>query len=204
MSVKGEEIWKHNSTCLSFSNFYGVDYPFEIELLSTSGHSVNTLRSVEYDLEAYVYKPNCVDYHHILDENFDRAVVSNTEQVSGLLKLNLTPKNNSAAILNYPSINAGSVDILYSKEENKYRFNQFWDVTDDRGEFTAVRRNIWNTAANGYVRTLNSFNINYAKDPHQHKKFRHRLNNLLLIKNVSGSTKLLLKINLSKMLYSVR
>ena len=204
MSVKGEEIWKHNSTCLSFSNFYGVDYPFEVELLSTSGHSVNTLRSVEYDLEAYVYKPNCVDYHHILDENFDRAVVSNTEQVSGLLKLNLTPKNNSAAILNYPSINAGSVDILYSKEENKYRFNQFWDVTDDRGEFTAVRRNIWNTAANGYVRTLNSFNINYAKDPHQHKKFRHHVNNLLLIKNVSGSTKLLLKINLSKMLYSVR
>jgi hypothetical protein len=204
LSVKGASIWKHNTTCSSYCNYYGVNYPFEVELVSTSGQMINTLRSVEYALECYVYKPNCSDYHHILDENFDRAVVSNTEQVSGLLKLNLTPKNNSAAILNYPQVNPASIDILYSKEENKYRFNQFWDITSDRGEFTAVRRNIWNTAPNGYIRTLNGANLDYNKNPHEHKKFRHRMNNVLFIKNVSGSTKMLLKVSSSKLLYSPR
>jgi hypothetical protein len=204
LSVKGDAIWKHNISCQSYCNYYGVNYPFEVELVSTSGQTVNTLRSVEYALDCYVYKPNCIDAHHILDENFDRAVVSNTEQVSGLLRLNITPKNNSAAILNYPQVNPASIDILYSKEENKYRFNQFWDVTSDRGEFTAVRRNIWNTAPNGYIRTLNGANLDYNKNPHEHKRFRHRMNNVLFIKNVSGSTKMLLKVSSSKLLYSAR
>ena len=38
-----------------------------------------------------------------------------------------------------------------SNEEQKYRFNQFWDITDDRGEFTGVERPIWITTLNGYI-----------------------------------------------------
>jgi hypothetical protein len=194
----------HNDTCQSFSNFYGIDYPFEVEILSNTGVTVTTLRSMEYQVEAYQYKDNCSDAHHVLDFNFDRAVVHNSEQVSGLLKLNLNPKNNSAAILTYPRVNVADIDILYSKEENKYRFNQFWDITTDRGEFSLVRRHIWNTEPNGYIRTLNPINLDYNKDPHQRKKFRHYHNHILLRRNVSGNNHILLNLASVKVQYSPR
>ena len=203
-SIKDNGLWLHNDTCQSFCNYYGIDYPFEVEILSNTGVTVTTLRSMEYQVEAYQYKDNCSDAHHVLDFNFDRAVVHNSEQVSGLLKLNITPKNNSAAILSYPKVNTSDIDILYSKEENKYRFNQFWDITKDRGEFTSIRRHIWNTGANGYIRTLNPVNLDYAKNPHQHKKFRHYHNHILLRRNVSGNNHILLNLTSVKVQYSPR
>ena len=203
-SIKDNKLWLHNDTCQNFSNFYGIDYPFEVELLSNTGVTVTTLRSMEYQVEVYQYKENCSDAYHVLDFNFDRAVVHNSEQVSGLLKLNSNPKNNSAAILTYPRVNVADIDILYSKEENKYRFNQFWDITTDRGEFSATRRHIWNTEPNGYIRTLNPANLDYNKDPHQRKKFRHYHNHVLLRRNVSGNNHILLNLASVKVQYSPR
>jgi hypothetical protein len=204
MTIKDGGIWMHNDTCQSYCNYYGIDYPFEVELLSNSGQTVSTLRSVEYQLESYIYKQNCADAHHVLDHNFDRAVIHNTEQVSGLLKLNINPKNDVSSLLQYPKINVSDIDILYSKEENKYRFNQFWDVTKDRGEFTSIRRNIWDTAPNGYIRTLNPANTDYVKFAHERKKFRHYHNHILLKRNVSGNVHMMLNLANLKIQYSPR
>ena len=204
LSTKGSDIYKHNDTCTSYCNFYGVDYPFEIEFISSTGQMVNTVRSFQYSIEAHNYTNDCRDSHHVLDENFDEAIVYNSEQVSGLLKLNLTPKNDAPAIITYPKVNTNSIDILYSKEEQMYRFNQFYDITDDRGEFTNVRRSIWNTAPNGYISTLNPANLNYAKDAHEHKKFRHYVNRVLLRKTVSGNNKYTVRLNNTKLNLSLR
>lgn len=192
LSVKDRGLWVHNEACNFYCNYYGVDYPFEIIYRVNTHLDVEILRSLEYQLEVYKYDTNCFDRFLMPNENFDEAVVYNTEQVSGLLKLNKTPNNDPWAIINYPIINANSIDILYSKVETRFRFNQFWDITDDRGEFTTAERMIWNTAGNGYVKTLNPINLNYAKDPLQHKRFRNYANSILLRKRVSGSNKFLM------------
>lgn len=203
-------IWIHNVRCDLYCNYYGINYPFEVEFMINTGQTVNTLRSIEYIMEAYKYAVNCQDRFHVLDYNFDEAVIYNTEQVSGLLKLNLSPKNNPVAILGYPIIGVTDIQILFSKEENKYRFNQFWDITDDRGEYFNptipgfAQRPIWNTADNGYVKTLNPVNLNYAKDPFQRKKFRHYTTSVLLRKRISGDRKMLVMIANTKDLYSPR
>jgi hypothetical protein len=216
--TKENGLWIHNTRCDNYCNYYGKDYPFEIEFMANTGSTVNTLRSIEYTMETYRYDENCYDRFHVLDFNFDEAVVYNTEQCSGLLKLNLSPKNNAPIILTYPQINATDIQILYSKEEQKYRFNQFWDITDSRGEFpigspyppptpnvgTYAQRMIWNTAANGYVRTLNPNNLIYSKNPLQRKKFRHYANYVLLRRLVSGSNKILVMLANTKNLYSPR
>jgi hypothetical protein len=204
MTIDSKAIWKHNIRCDSYCNFYGVDYPFEIETVINLGQEVSTLRSVEYQMEAYQYKDNCHDKIHLLDFNFDRAVIYNSEQVSGMLNLVVSPKNDPYAVVSYPQVTPTAINILYSKEENKYRFNEFWDITTDRGEFSGVARNIWNTAPNGYIRTLNTVNLNYNKDPHQHKKFRHYNNRLFLRRNISGSTRINLRITNGKTNYSFR
>ena len=207
-------MWKHNVRNDLFVNYYGHDYPWEVTLIENTGQVVNTLRSIEYQMEAYVYKnfnlprPQQLigtDRFHDLDWNFDEAVVYNSEQVSGLLTLDLTPKNNIVLLNQYPIINNPTdIQILYSKEEQKYRFNQFWDITEDRGEFTGVERPIWITTLNGYIKDLNQANLNYLKAAMQHKKFRHYYNMVLLRKNVSGDRKMLLKLNNSKMNISFR
>ena len=202
-------IWKHNIRCDSYANYYGVNYPWEIEWVENTGQHVYTVRNVEYQMEAYIYKGdlenNCGDRFHDLDWNFDEAVIYNTEQVSGLLKLNLTPKNNAPLITEYPIIGASDIEILYSKEEQKYRFNQFWDTTFDRGEFNAgVSNSIFLTQLNGYIRDLNQQNLDYNKPALQRKKFRHYYNKIVLRKNVSGNRKMILKLANTKLNMSHR
>ena len=204
LSTKGKEIYKHNDTCDTYCNFYGKDYPFEIEFASATGQNVSTVRNFQYSIEAYNYANDCRDVHHVLDENFDEAIVYNSEQVSGLLRLNLTPKNDAPTIITYPRVNPNYIDILYSKEEHAYRFNQFYDITRDRGEFTNARRPIWITAPNGYVSTLNPANLDYNKDAHEHKKFRHYTNRVLLRKTVSGNNKFTVRLNNTKLNLSLR
>jgi hypothetical protein len=200
-------IWKHGNYTNSFCNFYAVDYPFTIDYVSSTGQTVNTTRSVEYLLESYVYDTDGIDRFQILDYNFDEAIIYNTEQTSGLLRLNPTPKNNAPLLVNYPIVNPSNIDILYSKEEQKIRFNQFWDITNNRGEFFAgvlVQQPIWNTELNGYIRVLNPANLNYAKPAFERKKFRHYLNHLVLTKKVSNNVKMLLKVINNKLLNSPR
>jgi hypothetical protein len=205
MTTKQDGIWVHNDTCESYCNFYGIDYPFEVEWAVHARNQVETLRSIEYYMEVYKYADNCDDRFHVLDFNFDEAVVYNSEQCSGLLKLNLMPKNNAPEILNYPAINPTNIDILYSKEEHKYRFNQFWDITDDRGEFNAAaERTILLTEPNGYVKELNPNNLNYDKFELERKKFRHIKHIVLLRRKVSGNRNMVISLGLLKKLISPR
>ena len=197
-------LWRHNARTDKFANFYGTDYPWEIDLIETSGQNVSTVRSIEYQLEAYTYKNDGRDRFHVLDFNFDEAEIYNSEQTSGLLKLNISPKNNAPLITGYPIVNANDIDILYSKEEQKYRFNQFWDVTTDRGEFSAVENTIYLTRLNGYIRDLNMANINLNKPVFERKKFRHYFNHVVLRRSVSNDKKMLLRLTNAKINTSMR
>jgi len=191
-------MWRHNVRTDKYANFYGIDYPWEVDIIETSGQQVTTVRSVEYILESYVYKNESRDRFHVLDFNFDEAEIYNSEQTSGLLKLNISPKNNAPLITTFPIINATDIDILYSKEEQKYRFNQFWDVTMDRGEFTAIENTIYLTRLNGYIRDLNMANINLLKSSFERKKFRHYFNHVVLRRSISDDKKMLLRLHNTK------
>lgn len=199
-------IWRHNARTDSFCNFYGIDYPFLIDRIAPTGINVTTIRSIEYYLEAYIYKSPTDDIYEVLDANFDHAIIYNREQVSGVLILNQMPKNNIVQSLLYPIINPTSIDILCDKVEQKFRINQFWDITDDRGEFTFpnVQRPIWITSINGYNRTLNPANLNYNKNSFQRKKFRHLVNHVQFYKNISGNINYICRMINVKELASLR
>jgi len=225
-TTKGGKVWKHNAVCNSYCNFYGVQHPFEVEIPLITGQTVTTLKSIEYILECYKsHSNNCVDQFHVLDYNFDKAVIFNSEQVSGYLNLNIFPKNNITLANTYPIINPTSIAILFSKEENKYRFNQFWDITRNRGEFpigsnypptgplvpgTTVlagnydQESIWVTQSNGYIKTLTPTNLNYNKTELQRKKFRNYLNFLHLSRTNSQDVNMIIKLSNSKNQISLR
>jgi hypothetical protein len=84
-------------------------------------------------------------------------------------------------------------------------FNQFWDITRDRGEFSQLSLNtMFLTQSNGYIYDINPSYVNYAKSPLQRKKFRHNINRVFLRKTVSGNNKMLFKISNQKLLQSPR
>jgi len=204
MSVNMNSIWKHNIRCDKYTNFYGIDYPFEVEFVSATGQQINSMRNIEYLLEAYKMHNDCRDKFHVLDANFDQAIIHNSEQISGLLELELKSKTNPVAMLSYPQVRTQSIGINYSKEENKYRFNQFWDITRNRGEFQGVNVPMFNTEPNGYKFQINPTYVNYNKSPLERKKFRHNVNKVFLRKLVSNDTKYLFKISNQKILQSPR
>lgn len=189
-SAESGSLWKHNVRCDLFNNYYDTQYPWEIELVESIGQTVNTIRSVEYQLESYLHQPKldengcvlnygCDDRWHDLSYNFDEAIIYNTEQVSGLLTLTEQTADVND-IVSYPIIGTADINILYSKVEQKYRFDQFWDITNDR----SVPEPIFITQLNGYVRDLNEAYMNYNKPQLERKKFRHYVNNLILRKKV--------------------
>jgi len=238
LTTKKNSFWKHNFVCDSYCNYYGVNYPFEIEYPIITGQSPTVIKSFEYSLESYKRADNCVDQFHVLDHNFDTAIIYNSEQVSGYLNLNIFPKNNITLSLQYPKFNptvpviirdtvvgVPGFDILFSKEENKYRFNQFWDITKDRGEFpigagyppqgplvpgttellgSYPEQLAWSTLPDGYRRELNLASLDYNKPQLQRKKFRHYLNYLTLRKEISGNVNMIVKVMNSKNQASLR
>jgi len=230
-SLERGTLWRHNYRCDLYANYYGQDYPWEIELVENTGQMVTTIRSFEYQMEAYVYNGDlhngCGDDRwHDLDFNFDKAIIYNSEQVSGLLTLVPHPKEDPLNMIIYPIIGAQDIQILYSKEEQKYRFNQFWDITRDRAEFTnptttppffptyqyqpgvtpldSPGQNIFITELNGYIKDLNFNNLLYQKSSDQRKKFRHYFNKVILRRTLSGNRKMLLKLNNTKLNLSIR
>lgn len=204
LSVNGNSIWRHNVRCDLFCNFYGQNYPWEVEWVSATGQQVNSMRSIEYLLEGYKYFNDCRDKFHILDVNFDQAMIYNSEQISGILNLTLPSKSNPVDLLTYPRINPTSIDINYSKEEQKYRINQFWDITKDRGEFSGATIPHILTQPNGYQYSVNPAAVDYSKAALQRKKFRHFVNRVWMRKNVSGDTKYYFELSNQKLQPSYR
>lgn len=192
MTVKDNKLWKHNERYDLYCNFYGKDYPFELEYASSTGKAVHIVNSIEYISEIYKYKNGGMDKFHVLTEGFDRLIVHNSEQASGVLNLVRETYNPRQDIL-FPKKSDIGMDILYKKVEQKYRINQFTDLVRDRGMFSGMQNSLFLTHASGYKKALNSGAINYDKPSKERKRFRHYTNFFLLSKLVSGANKFIVK-----------
>ena len=206
LAVKGNKVYKHNTNKFSFNNYYGVPGPFAVQIPVNTGNQVHILESIEYILEGYVYKQNGIDKFHKLDVNFENAVVFNSEQHSGLLNLLKKPVDIYLAD-SYPRFNPvkGGNDITFDKVENRYRFNQFQDLVNDRGQYPPYNEyNLWITSENGVDRMINPKAINYQKPADQRKRFRHYVNHILLSKGGDTPYEIVFKFTGTKIRNAIR
>jgi hypothetical protein len=203
-TIKKTGIFQHNNRCDLFCHYYDVDHPFEIEYSFNTNLSENTLMSIEYYMEIFKWSPNCRDKYMFHEDNFDEAIVYNHEQISGLLKLVNAPFNDPFSEIEYPKFNSSSVEVLYSKVENKFRINQLVDLTDNRGMFVGAQRALFLTSANGYTREFNQFNLNYNKDVLEHKFFRGYMGNVFFRKKVCRDKNFVFLFAVNKLLDSKR
>jgi hypothetical protein len=199
ISAKGNKLYLHNHDPLSYGNYYGVQYPFEIEYVISNKFKVETLSSIEYYLECYKYKEDERNKIHILKENFDKLIVHNSEQISGLLTLHPETQN-PFDDLDYPKPNTIGADILYSKVENKYRVNDFTDLTKDR----QAEIHLMHYRPDGYRRQINPVAIDPFKSQFEQKTFRHYNSRVWFSKEAAQDLKMIVKLSLEKEIVSNR
>jgi hypothetical protein len=199
VTSKGTGLYLHNSNPQSYCNYYGKQYPFEVGYALNNKLQVETLSSLEYYLECYRYKADGINKVHLLKENFDKLRIDNSEQTTGLLTLH-PQTGNPYDDLKYPIPNNNGMDILFSKVENRYRVNQFWDIVKDRQS----DRHILHHLPNGYTSILNPEAIDTKKPHHQRKAIRHYESKVYLMRENPADIQMILKLALSKESPSIR
>jgi hypothetical protein len=126
--------WRHLTNIQLYNSFYGVTHPYIIEYPFAYKYQDEILQNVKDYTKAYEYIsiPDVVfnDNTRIETNNryFNKAILYNGQQSSGVLNLVAKPLNDMRAYMQYPIFNADSKTITYTKSDNFYQYNTFWAV----------------------------------------------------------------------------
>ena len=124
--------WTHLLNISNYNTFYGRIEPYIIEYPLAYKYQDELLQNVVDYTKAYEYLPipdgvfNINTRIETNDKWFNKAVIYNTQQSSGVLELVAKPLNNLQAYNQYPIFNADSKTITYTKSDNFYQYNTFW------------------------------------------------------------------------------
>jgi len=120
-------LWHHNLTSKSYQVYYGKLEPFIFEFTIASKFQNKMLDSIRYTAEFYRFQDN-LSSGIVPDITYNKAIVYNQKQTSGLLELVIKEKNNRRQYLDYPKQNIDSRSILVEYVERGWQFNNFYDV----------------------------------------------------------------------------
>jgi hypothetical protein len=125
-------VWTHLLDIRNYNTFYGNIEPYIIEYPIAYRAQDELLQNVvDYTL-AYEYLPipdgvyNTNTRIETNDKWFNKAIIYNDQQSSGVLELVAKPLHNLQAYNKYPIFNTDSKTITYTKSDNFYQYNTFW------------------------------------------------------------------------------
>ena len=179
-------IWRHLTNIQLYNSYYGTICPYVIEYPFAYQFQDQILQNVKDYTKAYEYLPipdGVFNYNTKVETNdkwFNKAILYNGQQSSGLLELVAKPFHNMQAYMQYPKFNLYSKTITYTKSDNFYQYNSFW----------ALQKSSQNVLFNSTCQSLsvdkviNESNMDYSqrsfkKSPLRAKdlKIRHILDN---------------------------
>lgn len=171
-----QSTYTHNLSNKSYQVFYNTLRPFIVEYYGNPDTSVNFLDSIEYHLDVIRYH-NEFDAVYNREITFNKAIVYNDRQCSGLLNLVVSNPDDFTQTINYPQRTEDGVAILVSNSENIWRFNDFFDAVSSQTSnvpfFTYDCANV--------NKNLNPQNLNYDKFDVNRPRLRQRLCRIRLI-----------------------
>jgi len=125
-------LWRHLTNIQLYNSYYGVTEPYVIEYPFAYQFQDEILQNVVDYTKAYKYLPipdGVFNYNTKIETNdkwFNKAILYNGQQSSGILELVAKPMNNLKAYMQYPILNTDSKTITYTKSDNFYQYNTFW------------------------------------------------------------------------------
>ena len=133
-------LWRHLTDTKLTNNFYGNIEPYIIEYPFFYQYQDEILQNVKDYTIAYKYLPipdgvfNDNAKIQTNNQYFNKVIIYNGQQCTGLLKLVPKPMNNLAAYNTYPIYNTDSKTITYTKSDSFYQYNTFWNVVVDKSQ----------------------------------------------------------------------
>jgi hypothetical protein len=121
-----------------YNTFYGNIEPYIIEYPFAYQYYDEILQNVKDYTKAYRYLPipdGVFNDNAKIETNtvyFNKAILYNGQQSSGVLELVPKPINNLKEYLKYPMYNAESKTIMFTKSDNFYQYNTFWSLVKDK------------------------------------------------------------------------
>jgi hypothetical protein len=131
-------LWRHLTNPQVYNEFYGKIEPYVIEYPFAYSYYDEILQNVKDYTKVYKYLPSEFgvfnDNAKVEVDNawFNKAILYNGQQCSGLLELVQKPKNNLSNYGKYPIYNQGSKTILFTKNDNFYQYNTFWSLVKNK------------------------------------------------------------------------
>jgi hypothetical protein len=119
--------WSHFPFLSSYQVFQGKLYPFIVEYPIASQMVNSQLTHIEYmlDIRKYYDKHNYTD---VVANGFNKAVIYNTFQNTGLLNLVRQNDDDMYQMTSYPKHNANSIDILQTEMNGRWTFNYLYNA----------------------------------------------------------------------------
>ena len=115
--IDKESLWNHNLNNMSFNVFQGRLEPFIVEVPLTNQNVNKVLNTITLDVEAKRYQ-NEWDYTDWKGVGFNKVVVYNDNNNSGLLKLNQQKKLTDLS---------AKEEVFYTTLDGKHTFNYFYN-----------------------------------------------------------------------------
>lgn len=131
-------MWKHLANTTIYNTYYGNIEPYVIEYPFAYQYHDEILQNVKDFSTVYSYLPipdgvfNDNAKIQTDDQYFNKAIIYNGQQCSGILELVPKPMNNMKAYMQYPMYNDDSKTITYTKSDNFYQYNNFWSVVKNK------------------------------------------------------------------------
>jgi hypothetical protein len=131
-------MWRHLTDTTLYNTYYGNIEPYIIEYPFAYQYHDEILQNVKDFSTVYRYLPiidgvyNDNSKIQTDDQYFNKAIIYNGQQCSGILELVPKPMNNLKAYMQYPIYNTYSKTITFTKSDNFYQYNNFWSVVKDK------------------------------------------------------------------------
>lgn len=163
--VNTASLWTHLKNPVIYNTFYGCTHEYIIEYPFAYQYYDEILQNVKDYTKVYKYLPSTYgvfdDSRKIETDNqyFNKAVLYNGQQSSGILELVPKPQHNLKEYLKYPLYNAESKTITFTKSDNFYQYNTFWGLVKDK----TVPLFITSCESMSIDKIVNQANMDYGK-----------------------------------------
>jgi hypothetical protein len=130
-------IWRHLTNTTIYNYYYGNIEPFVLEYPFAYKYQDEILQNVKDYTKVYKYLPSIpgtFDTNRKIEtdnEWYNKAILYNGQQCSGVLNLVPKPANNLSAYMQYPILNTDSKTITFTKSDSFYQYNTFWALQKD-------------------------------------------------------------------------
>lgn len=192
-----QHTYKHNISNKSYQVFYGKVQPFIVDMVSKQTFTNNVLQNFEFNADAIRYH-NDFDAYYSSGKSFNKAMVYNPYQTTGILNLIINDPKKLKNSNIYPKRNTNGYDILLTNSENMWRFNDIWDISSGNNLPLFL-----NSCSNAY-KDVNPKAIDYNKSDLNHAYMRQRMCTIRLINDADTNYHLILNFSQTDEQSSIR